>query len=238
VKVALVTVRISDELDRTIEVLREVLRKVADLSKELEPLENELGAIDFAKSGIYVLGASAGVVCFPTALVEGDPMKQILDDARAKDAKMPSIIEADDPEESISTCNRVIMMLKREIWNRREAILKPSFLLVVRWDYMFEDLEKDKTVIVGKRYISGSEDSLKKLTKNLKKLGLTIIEDSGQYGGGPMIYEIIQDFSKSKSLLVVQLTFSHSAATDKATILAMLDMLSSFQVQSHDRYGS
>jgi hypothetical protein len=231
-----VTVIISDELDRTIEVLRKVLRRVTDLNQELEPLENELGAIDFAKSGIYVLGASAGVVCFPTALVEGDPMKPIIDGARVKDAKMPSIVEAADPEESMSTCNRVIMMLKREIWNKREAILKPSFLLVIRWDHMFEDFEKRKTIILGKRYISGSEDSLKKLIKKLKKVGYTIIKDSGQYGGGPMTYELIQEFSKSESLLVVQLTFSHSAATDEKKILAMLDMLSSFQVQSHDRY--
>jgi hypothetical protein len=129
-------------------------------------------------------------------------------------------------------------MLEREIWNKREAILKPSFLLVIRWDHMFEDLEKSKTVIVGKRYFSGPEESLKKLIKNLRKLGLSIIEDSGQYGGGPMTYELIQEFSKSKSLLVVQLTFSHSAATDEAKILAMLEMLSSFQVQSHDRYRS
>ncbi|MFX0053711.1 MAG: hypothetical protein ACFFAX_05590 [Promethearchaeota archaeon] len=231
-------VSISDELDRTNEVLQKVLRRVVDLNKELEPLESELGAMDFAKSGIYVLGASAGVVCFPTALVEGDPMKPILDGARASDAKMPSIVEAADPEESMSTCNRVIMMMKREIWNKREAILKPSFLLVIRWDHMFEDFERSNTVAVGKRYISGSEDSLKKLAKNLKKLGFTIIEDSGQYGGGPMTYELIQEFSKSRSLLVVQLTFSYSAATDKAKILAMLDMLSSFQVQFYDRYGS
>jgi hypothetical protein len=165
-------------------------------------------------------------------------MKPILDNARARGAKMPSIVEADDPEESISTCERVVKMLKREIWNKREAILKPSYLLVIRWDHMYEDLEDNKTVIIGKRYISGSKDSLKRLTKNLKKLGLSIIEDSGQYGGGPMTYELIQEFSKSKPLLVAQLTFSRRVATDEPKILAMLEMLSSFQVHSHDRYQS
>ncbi|MHA1926358.1 MAG: hypothetical protein ACXABV_11615 [Candidatus Thorarchaeota archaeon] len=232
------TVRISDELKRTVEVLRRVLRRVSDLNKELEPLESELSAADFATSGIYVIGTSAGVVCFPAALSEGDPMKPILDNARARGAKMPSIVEADDPEESISTCERVVKMLKREIWNKREAILKPSYLLVIRWDHMYEDLEDNKTVIIGKRYISGSKDSLKRLTKNLKKLGLSIIEDSGQYGGGPMTYELIQEFSKSKPLLVAQLTFSRRVATDEPKILAMLEMLSSFQVHSHDRYQS
>ena len=232
------TIQLSEELEKTVEVLRELLRRVYDLNKALEPLENELGEADFAESGIYVLGASAGVVCFPTALSEGDPMKPILDDARARGAKMPSIVEAADPEESRSTCNRVVRILKREIWNKREAILKPSFLLVIRWDYMFEELETNNTIIVGKRYISGTEDSLRRLIKNLRKIGLSIMEDSGQYGGGPMTYELIQEFSASESLLVVQLTFSHSAATDKAKILAMLEMLSSFQVQSHDRYRS
>ncbi|MHA2069036.1 MAG: hypothetical protein ACXABY_32135, partial [Candidatus Thorarchaeota archaeon] len=96
----------------------------------------------------------------------------------------------------------------------------------------------NKTVIVGQRYISGSQDSLRRLNKNLKKIGLSVIEDSGQYGGGPMTYEFIEEFSKSRSLLVVQLTFSHSVATDEVKILAILEMLSSFQVQSHDRYRS
>ncbi|MHA2140228.1 MAG: hypothetical protein ACXADC_08750 [Candidatus Thorarchaeota archaeon] len=232
------TEQLSEELAKTVDILRAVLRRLSDVNKALEPLENELGAADFAESGIYVIGASAGVVCFPTALSEGDPLKPILDDARAKEAKMPSIVESDDPEESRNTCDRVIRLMKREIWNKRESILKPSYMIVIRWDHMFEDLELNKTVIVGQRYISGSEDSIRRLTKNLKKFGLSIIEDSGQYGGGPMTYELIEEFSKSNSLLVVQLTFSHSVATDEAKILAILEMLSSFQVQSHDRYRS
>ena len=231
-------IRLSKELERTVEVLRGVLRRVSDLNKALEPIESSLSAVDFAESGIYVLGMSAGVVCFPTALVEGDPMKPILDDARSRNAKMPSIVEADDPEESRSTCERVVRMLKREIWNQREVILKPSYVLVVRWDYMFEDLENSETVIVGKRYVSGSKDGLRRLTKQLRRIGFSIIEDSGQYGGGPMTFQLIQEFSKSGSLLVVQLTFSHAAARDEAKIFAMLEMLSSFQVQSHDRYHS
>jgi hypothetical protein len=230
--------QISKELEKTVGVLRGILRRLFDLNKALEPLESELSAADFAQSGIYVIGTAAGVVCFPTVLSEGDPLKPIIEYARAREVKMPSIVEAGDPEESRSTCDRVIRMLKREIWNKRESILKPSFLIVVRWDHLFEDLEKDKTVIIGRRYYSGSEDSLRRLTKNLKKIGLAVIEDSGQYGGGPMTYEFVQEFSRSKSLVVAQLTFSKSVATDKTKILAMLEMLSSFQVQSHDRYSS
>lgn len=232
------TIQLSEELEKTVEIIRSLLSRISDLNKALEPLEDELGAADFAESGIYVLGASAGVVVFPTALYEGDPMKPILDSARARDAKTPSIVEAGDPEESRNTCDRVVRMMQREIWNKREAILKPSFILVIRWDYMFDELEANNTVIIGKRYQTGSEDSLRRLVKNLRKIGLSIIEDSGQYGGGPMTYELIQEFSKSNSLLVVQLTFSRSAASDEAKILKMLEMLSSFQVESYDRYRS
>ena len=46
------TIQLSEELEKTVEVLRGLLRRISDLNKALEPLENELGAADFAESGI------------------------------------------------------------------------------------------------------------------------------------------------------------------------------------------
>ena len=70
------TTELSKDLERTQEVLNTVSKKIAQLYEALEPLERDLRAKDFAKSGVYILGASAGVVCFPTSLSPGSPLKE------------------------------------------------------------------------------------------------------------------------------------------------------------------
>ncbi|MFW9846341.1 MAG: hypothetical protein ACFFD6_06315 [Candidatus Thorarchaeota archaeon] len=232
------TTELSKDLERTQEVLRILSKRITHLNEAFEPLERDLRTKDFAKSGVYILGTSSGVVCFPTSLSPGDPLKEGIEEAKEKGIRMPTLVEADDSEETLSTCDSIIRMLKLELWDDRKVILKPGFIIIVRWDVLLPYLEEKSTVVVGTRYISEPEGSLKKVIDKLQRLGMHVVEDSGQYGGGLMAYEFSRAFAGREKVLIVQLTLSSHAAEDKKKVVKMLEQLSTFQVHSHDRYRS
>jgi hypothetical protein len=62
----------------------------------------------------------------------------------------------------------------------------------------------------------------------LEKIGLKIVRDNGEFGGGPLTYEIVKSFSNRRNLLVAELTLSRQVVENDTAVIQILNMLASF----------
>ena len=210
------------ELERTEIVLQDLLTTLSNLNSALKPIEREMKVSDFASSGEFVQGASRGVVCVLSGLIQGDPLQRILtENGRGRD--IPALIKAGDRSESAMTVESIVNMLHSE--NQKRSL---EYVINLRWSELPAPLEREKVVIIGTRYESGNSIRLAKLEKDLEKIGLKIVTDDGEFGGGPLTYEVAKSFSDSSNLLVTELTLSHQVAENNTTVIQILNVLSSF----------
>lgn len=203
-------------------VLQDLLTTLSNLNSALKPIEREMKVSDFASSGEYVQGASRGVVCVLSGLIQGDPLQRILTE-KGRGRNIPALIKAGDRSESPMTVESIVNMLHAE--DQKRSL---EFVINLRWAEFPTPLEREKVVIVGTRYESGNSIRLMKLETELKNIGLEIVSDSGEFGGGPLTYEIVKSFNNRRNLLVTELTLSRLVVENDATVIQILNMLDSF----------
>jgi hypothetical protein len=103
-----------------------------------------------------------------------------------------------------------------------------EYIINLRWAELPAPLERERVVVIGTRYDSGDSMRLKKLETHLDKIGLKIVTDNGEFGGGPLTYEIVKSFSNRRNLLVLELTLSRQLVENDTTVIDVLNMLASF----------
>ena len=203
-------------------VLQNLLTTLSNLNSALKPIEREMKVSDFASSGEYVQGASRGVVCVLSGLIQGDPLQRILTE-KGRGRNIPALIKAGDRSESPMTVESIVNMLHAE--DQKRSL---EFVINLRWAELPTPLEREKVVIVGTRYESGNSIRLMKLETELKNIGLEIVSDSGEFGGGPLTYEIVKSFNNRRNLLVTELTLSRLVVENDVAVIHLLNMLASF----------
>ncbi|NHI90453.1 MAG: hypothetical protein EAX87_13105 [Candidatus Thorarchaeota archaeon] len=208
-----------EELERAESVLGDLLATLVSLNAVLKPIEQDMKVTDFASNGEYVQGVSRGIVCVPSGLIQGDPLQQIIAE-REKGRKFPALIKAGNRSESPVIVESIVNMLHAE--DEKKLL---EFVINLRWAEFPAVLEKENTIIIGNRYMSGSPTEMANLQKRLEDLNFLVLRDNGEFGGGPLIYEIIKSFEDRLNLLVVELTLSRSSANKRESVVDILEML-------------
>ncbi len=219
---------LSEDLEKAKDVLKNLVQTVSGLRAALDSLERAMRSEDIEDSEVFVRGTPNGFICLPTVLTPGDLMSGMIEDLSRNPAKTPSLIKAGDPEESMELAERTIRLLEWEMDSKREGMLSPSFVIVLRWAKMFESLEQNATGVIGKRCLAGTAQQLKDFTSMLKKTGIAVAFDDGEYGGGLLTHELLRAFGNTRDILIAQLTLSRRVATDPVVMTRLLEGLSSF----------
>ncbi len=210
------------ELERTEAVLKDLLTTLSNLNSSLIPIEREMKVSDFASSGEFVQGASTGIVCVLSGLIQGDPLQRILTE-KGRGRDIPALIKAGDRSESPMTVESIVNMLHTE--DQKRSL---EYIINLRWAELPTPLEREMVVVMGTRYESGNPIRVKKLEINLDKIGFKIVTDNGEFGGGPLTYEIIKSFSNRRDLIVIELTLSRQVVENDTAVIRVLNMLASF----------
>lgn len=208
-----------EELERAESVLGDLLATLVSLNAVLKPIEQDMKVTDFASNGEYVQGLSDGIVCVPSGLIQGDPLQRIVAE-RERGQKLPALVKAGDRSESPVIVESIVNMLHAE--DEKKPL---EYVVNLRWAEFPAILEKENTIIIGDRYVSGSPIDITKLQKRLEDLNFLVLRDNGEFGGGPLIYEIIKSFEDRLNLLAVELTLSRSAANKRESVVEILEML-------------
>lgn len=209
------------ELERTEEVLNVLLTRLVNLKAILEPIEMQMRVTDFESSGIFKMGVSRGIVCVLSGLIKGDPLERMLHDKGSRG--FPALIKASDRTESPSTVESIANMVLAQ--NKNKQV---EYVINLRWSVLPKPLEKEYTIIAGTRYISGNRQDIERLLSGLKGLGINIVEDGGEYGGGPLTYSLSKSFRNRPDLLIMELTLSHRLSENDTLLSRILNLLATF----------
>ncbi len=208
------------ELERAEIVLNKLLKKISDVSNFLRPIEHSLRTEEFSSSGSYVPGTSNGIVCVLSSLIKGDPLSSSLDLIRGRGLKLPSIIKGSDRSETKSTCDSILKIIEG----------KPSgtpidYVINLRWANLPSIINDANVVVIGKRYSYRKKEALQKLSSRIEELGFQILEDEGQFGGGPLTYRLTELARKRRNMTVLEITLSQRLAENHDRVAEILESL-------------
>ncbi len=74
----------------------------------------------------------------------------------------------------------------------------------------------------------GSRKRFRRLERTLGELGVSVLSDRGEYGGGPLVYAITRALPTKTNLLVFELTLSMSVAQEPDIVAQILDSLQGY----------
>jgi len=208
------------ELERAEIVLNRLLKKISNVSDFLKPLEHSLRAEDFSSSGSYVPGTSNGIVCVLSSLIKGDPLSSSIDLIRGKGLKLPAIIKGSDRSETKSTCDSILKIIE----GKPEGT-PIDYVINLRWANLPSIVDDANVVVIGKRFHYRKEGDLKKLHTRFEELDFQVLEDVGQFGGGPLTYRLTKLARKLGNMTVLEITLSHCAAKNHDRVAEILESL-------------
>jgi len=208
------------ELERTEIVLNRLLKKISNVSDFLKPLEHSLRAEDFSSSGSYIPGTSSGVVCVLSSLIKGDPLSSSIDLIKGKGLKLPSIIKGSDRSETKSTCDSILKIIEG-----KPGGTPIDYVINLRWAKLPSVVDGKNVLVIGNRFHCSKEETMKKLNIRFKELDFQVLEDAGQFGGGPLTYRLTELARKLGNMTVLEITLSHSIAENHERVAEILESL-------------
>jgi hypothetical protein len=211
-------ISILKELERAENILDGLQQQLSRLYTNLEPLESNLRLSDFSSSGMYIQGATTGIVCVLTADIKGDPLHNALTSLKGKGLKLPAIIKGSDRNETSATCESIMKIVKAQF------DLKTTRMIVnLRWSPIPAIIDNDNVVIMGTRYFHGNMRNVMRFKNKLEELKLEVLEDNGEFGGGLLTYKLT-DFAKAVGdIIVLELTLSTNLSEDIDKIAEILE---------------
>ncbi|MHA2206764.1 MAG: hypothetical protein ACXABC_12960 [Candidatus Thorarchaeota archaeon] len=213
---------IAKELERAKQVIERLWEVVSNLDNLLEPIERELAIKDFDPDGDFAKTAAKGFILVPHS-GEDDPIIKVLEWTKESEKKTPSIIRINEMNEDTDTVWKTVSMFESEVMKQEN---REHLIINLRWSKMPEPLEAKKTVVIGKRYILGKEEDISYIQERLTQLGLYVVDDTGEFGGGPVVYEFVRLLGNKSSSVVMELTISESVIKDKVLVSQILELIS------------
>jgi hypothetical protein len=209
------------EIERAERVLDSLLQRLSKLYHSLEEVESNLRVSDFSSSGMFVQGLTNGIICILTANIKGDPIYNVLESLKGKGLKLSAIIKGSDRSEAPDTCDSILKIIKAKFNHNTTRLI-----INLRWSALSALIDKDNVVIIGTRFIHGSNDEISRFKKNLKELNLEVFEDDGEFGGGLLTYKLTNFAKNIDSLIVLELTLSSTLLENTKKVAEILEMVS------------
>jgi len=208
------------ELESAESVLSSLFEKISNINSYLKPLEHSLRTEEFSSSGSYIPGTSNGIVCILSALIKGDPLSDSIESIRGKGRKLPAIIKGSDRSETKSTCNSILKILEGN-----PSGMQISYIINLRWANLPSVIDGSNVIVIGTRFLHSQKNTLKTLYNRFQEDGFQILEDRGEYGGGPLTYKLTEFARKLGNITVVEITLSRHFAENHDSVAKILESL-------------
>jgi hypothetical protein len=211
---------ILDSLNMAGDALKATLLTLVKLESSLSRIERSLAIDELPSASGFIQGASDGVVCISSGLSPGNPLARAIQSIRGSGKKMPSFVLGNDSGEDDESCQDVLRVIRKSIGH-------PRHVFTLRVTSAPLPAGSACPVIVGTRYIHGDEAALQKLEDAIRKIGAEPIRDDGEFGGGALIYTLVEALSR-ESEQIIELTISQVIADDLERFSGFLSLLSQF----------
>ena len=212
---------ILQELERADVALTRILEKLRTFNDSLKPVELNLRVNDFSSKGVLRRGSVNGIICVLTASIKGDPLALSLEALEGKGHKLPSIIKSADRNESRDTCDSILKTI--ESLSQKSST---KFVVNLRWNTLPRNLNRGNIIVLGTRYYSLNDSDIQKIMAMFKSSGFEMLEDGGEYGGGLLVYSLLETLNKKDKTKIFELTLSKELAEDERKVSQILQVLS------------
>ncbi len=206
------------ELEKAEQVLSQLLGKLSNVNNLLTPIEHSLRAEDFSSSGSYILGTSDGIVCVLSGSIKGDPLSNSIENTRGKGRKLPSIIKGTDRSETKSTCDSILKIVRGK--SGENTI---NYVINLRWANFSSIINSEDIIIIGNRFYNDPSNALTKLSSRFEELGLKVLYDAGEFGGGPLTYRLTEFARQIGNMPIFEITLSRKCAENHERVADILE---------------
>ncbi len=193
-----------NELHKTQAVLHKVDEVVTRLHELVDSTDDALKCIE--KDGYELLNQGSGnmVVCATTNIIESKEIRRFVDSLSPKN--QPTLIEVKDTSEPKNICS----MIQDLIQTRAKKISSGLVFLNLKVFPLGRPFTLAKTVIFGKRYFRDTGDLLKSIRKDLESKGMHVLEDRYLYGGGPLVFSILESLKSLDYVFAYEITIQET----------------------------
>lgn len=208
------------ELVKVESVLGSLFKKISDVNDYLEPLEHALRAEEFSSSGYYIPGTSNGIVCILSALIRGDPLSIAIKSIRGKGFNLPAIVKGSDRSETTSTCDSILKIVEG-----KPKGTPINYVINLRWANLPSVIDGKDVIVIGTRFQYGQKSRLQRLYRKFQEAGYQILEDRGEFGGGPLTYKLTELARRLGDITVLEITLSRHLAENKERVAKILESI-------------
>ncbi|GAH09659.1 unnamed protein product, partial [marine sediment metagenome] len=131
-----------------------------------------------------------------------------------------AIIKGSDRSETKSTCDSILKIIEG-----KPGGTPIDYVINLRWANLPSIVDDANVVVIGKRFHHSKKGDLKKLHIRFIELGFQVLEDAGQFGGGPLTYRLTELARKLGNMTVLEITLSHCIAENHDRVAEILESL-------------
>lgn len=206
-----------ESLAKTEDILRIVLATLGNLEPVLLKIERALSTTELPTSSCFVAGSTDGVVCIAGALIPGTQLAQATRASKGSGRKLPPLVLSSDSGESEETNIDILRTIKKNVRS-------PRYIVALRALDVSLPLKNEALVFIGTRYFHGGEEVVRKLEALIRDFGLEAVRDNGEFGGGALVFSLVEIFSR-ESELIIELAISREILADHDWFLEFLSLL-------------
>ncbi|MHA1768840.1 MAG: hypothetical protein ACTSV3_03210 [Candidatus Thorarchaeota archaeon] len=205
-------------LERTERALTQIMDTLADIDSHLQRVEASMRTKEVSSSLQFMQGPLNCVVYVMSGALHGDPINGVLSGLRGTGLKLPSFIVGSDRFETPTTCDSVVHMI-------RSARPAPHSVVGLRWSLLPIPMREGDTVVIGTRYVECSSETLDRLGERLREAEFSVVEDNGEYGGGPIAYALTRTQTKKQWRVVIEVTVGKKLVNNRQRMIELIKIL-------------
>ncbi len=133
------------------------------------------------------------------------------------DSDIFNVIAINNPSEDYISNHNILSVIIADSQKFGESII-PT-IINLRFS-AFPSFYDDTTVFIGNRYLHDTKGVLEKLFTKLENKGFTVLYDEKDFGGGPFVYQAINQFGPVPRVSIFEITVSEK-------LINMVDKLES-----------
>jgi hypothetical protein len=207
----------TDSLDKTEEILDLALATLRNLEYSFKKMERALSTSKLPTSSTFLAGSTDGVVCSAGALITGTSLTKAIESTRGSGRKLPPLALASDSGEAEETNLDIVRTIRKHMGS-------PRYIVTLRSSGNSLPMDTGESVFIGTRYMHGSSRIVSKLEDGIRKIGFEPVMDQGEFGGGALVFTLIENFAH-ESDLIVELTLSQGVVENHDRFLELLLLL-------------
>ncbi|MBD3406414.1 MAG: hypothetical protein GF411_09910 [Candidatus Lokiarchaeota archaeon] len=197
---------IQQSLERAKDLIKQITDKVSSISETIHIMTQDRRISKSVSDGDYIIGIPRVMICLQDNSPEDRMVINFLKDVREKGVKLPSFMVQSSPTGNKKSYSEIVNRLLGHLRKYGNNLM----FISLKIHKLPEILEIEKTIVIGKRFALRATSFIQKIRDST----FNIVEDKSEFGGGKLIFSVIESIKNYQDTMAIELTISSSLAHD------------------------